>query len=338
MVRPTDRAGINRLLGYHFIENTRRSLHFELTGQAQQEEGVSSGFGHVTMTIPETSSLSVIKKFLRGLQRGALELSKDDMLSLIGSPAALTNGALWRFGRNQHLVFRPMWNCSSTSGSNNCRHRQNRLSLSEKNRCPRRATRPHRGERSTEAEEKPSRPASAASKPIGRDTIFSRLGELDWLPVIREKIRPGDQLSPAISCILPVPPAWARTPRPSVVDATLRTHEVENILVASASVFPTAGSANPTCTILQLAMYAARTRSPRDYANRHAYRGHRLCLGPGGLVWPAPMRSCSAACWNVDARSFFFPASFVDPRSSVGEHPRFQFIDVDNRLADRVRA
>ncbi len=35
---------------------------------------------------------------------------------------------------------------------------------------------------------------------------------------------------------------------------------------------------------------------------------------------------------------FFSKASFVDPRSSVGEHPRFQFIDVDNRLADRVRA
>ena len=43
----------------------------------------------------------------------------------------------------------------------------------------------------------------------------------------------------------------------SVVRSDLRTHEVENLSVASASVFPSAGSANPTYTILQMAMHAA---------------------------------------------------------------------------------
>ncbi len=36
--------------------------------------------------------------------------------------------------------------------------------------------------------------------------------------------------------------------------------------------------------------------------------------------------------------TFFSKSSFVDPRPSVGSHPQFQFIDVDNRLADRCRA
>lgn len=36
--------------------------------------------------------------------------------------------------------------------------------------------------------------------------------------------------------------------------------------------------------------------------------------------------------------TFFSKASFVDPRPSVGAHPHFHFVDVDNRLADRCRA
>lgn len=36
--------------------------------------------------------------------------------------------------------------------------------------------------------------------------------------------------------------------------------------------------------------------------------------------------------------TFFSKASFVDPRPSVGAHPLFHFVDVDNRLADRLRA
>lgn len=35
---------------------------------------------------------------------------------------------------------------------------------------------------------------------------------------------------------------------------------------------------------------------------------------------------------------FFSKASFVDPRPAVGNHPDFQFSDVDNGLADRLRA
>ncbi|GAT35366.1 glycosyltransferase [Terrimicrobium sacchariphilum] len=36
--------------------------------------------------------------------------------------------------------------------------------------------------------------------------------------------------------------------------------------------------------------------------------------------------------------TFFSKASFVDPRPAVGDHAGFAFVDVDNRIADRVRA
>ena len=48
-------------------------------------------------------------------------------------------------------------------------------------------------------------------------------------------------------------------PRHSVVDPRLRVHRISNLSVASASVFPSSGSANPTLTIMLLAI-AARCR------------------------------------------------------------------------------
>jgi choline dehydrogenase-like flavoprotein len=44
-----------------------------------------------------------------------------------------------------------------------------------------------------------------------------------------------------------------RDPQLGVVDADARVHGVENLFVAGSSVFPTAGFANPTLTIVALA-------------------------------------------------------------------------------------
>ena len=58
-------------------------------------------------------------------------------------------------------------------------------------------------------------------------------------------------------------------PRASVVNPRLACHAVPNVFVASAAVFPSSGSANPTLTIMQIACRAAesvmavlRERSP----------------------------------------------------------------------------
>jgi choline dehydrogenase-like flavoprotein len=41
------------------------------------------------------------------------------------------------------------------------------------------------------------------------------------------------------------------------VDPQLRVHGIPNVSIASGAVFPTSGSANPTFTIMQLALRAA---------------------------------------------------------------------------------
>ena len=52
-------------------------------------------------------------------------------------------------------------------------------------------------------------------------------------------------------------------PRYGVVDETCRVHGVNNLFVASSSVFPTIGMANPTLTIVALALRVADTIKQR---------------------------------------------------------------------------
>ena len=49
----------------------------------------------------------------------------------------------------------------------------------------------------------------------------------------------------------------SRDPRTGVVNADCRVHGIANLYVASASVFPTSGYANPTLTVLALTLKLA---------------------------------------------------------------------------------
>ena len=49
----------------------------------------------------------------------------------------------------------------------------------------------------------------------------------------------------------------ASDPKQGVVDADLHVHGIDNLYVASSSVFPTVGYSNPTLTIVALALRLA---------------------------------------------------------------------------------
>jgi len=52
-------------------------------------------------------------------------------------------------------------------------------------------------------------------------------------------------------------------PGQGVVDFQLRLHGLDNLFVASCSVFPTGGSSNPTLTLMQSTLrWAERIRTP----------------------------------------------------------------------------
>jgi choline dehydrogenase-like flavoprotein len=68
-------------------------------------------------------------------------------------------------------------------------------------------------------------------------------------------------------------------PRHGVVDADCRVHSVENLYIAGSSVFATGGYANPTFTLVALALRLADTLRRR--------------LGPAAVT-PAPAVGVSA--------------------------------------------
>jgi choline dehydrogenase-like flavoprotein len=55
-------------------------------------------------------------------------------------------------------------------------------------------------------------------------------------------------------------------PRTGVVDLNCRVHGFNNLYVASASVFPTTGSANPTLPVLAIALRLAEHISASEQA------------------------------------------------------------------------
>jgi choline dehydrogenase-like flavoprotein len=107
----------------------------------------------------------------------------------------------------------------------------------------------------------PSRPRATfhdfspyAQKTIAR--VHQMVGEMvSGLPV--ERIFPPTGLSHSdghIECTT----VMGTDPKDSVVDASLISHQVRNLLVLGASTFPTAAPANPTLTVAALSIYAAR--------------------------------------------------------------------------------
>ena len=70
-------------------------------------------------------------------------------------------------------------------------------------------------------------------------------------------------------------------PRRGVVDAHGRVHGIANLYVAGASVFPTAGLANPTLTIMALAMRLA-AEFKQQLRGRSAVATRREWMVPAG--------------------------------------------------------
>jgi choline dehydrogenase-like flavoprotein len=89
---------------------------------------------------------------------------------------------------------------------------------------------------------------------LARDFSFSGLGQLDYVPdlVETEITRYGAYGGHHIGTA-----RMGSDPRSSVVDANCRLHAVHNLYIAGSAVFPTSSQANPTLTIVALALRLA---------------------------------------------------------------------------------
>ncbi|MBI1619242.1 GMC family oxidoreductase [Aquamicrobium sp. cd-1] len=260
VINRKDSATTNRLFGYRFVKGTRRDLHLELAPKAQEREAVGSAFAYVAMDLDE-SPLSHVKQIAQGIQRREVDLKATMRLS--SNMGLIARSAAWRMVRKQLYVppdidFRlmvcveqlPSWN--------------NRITLS-RTLDALGAPRVHCDWGPNSTDERTFRAAVKAIDSYWELTGFKEICPLEWVTAAQEEMVPLIDISEA--CAHPSGSTRMGTdPATSVVGPDLHCHEVPNISVASASVFPSAGSANPTLTIMKLSLWLAD-----QYLRQHSH-------------------------------------------------------------------
>jgi choline dehydrogenase-like flavoprotein len=247
-------SAANDAFGYRFIRSTRRSIHLELKPTAQRDARVAGAFVHVIMSASANSSTDILRRALRGLQRGKMAVGPRDLTRLAADSANLMRGVYWRYVRSRHF-----WPADLRHTVNvwieQLPNYANHIALSE--RCDAYGVPLARIEwQPTEADERTFQACIAHLQTYWKRHDLSRIGMLQWSSGVPEGTVPVNSIASALLH----PSGSTRMgvdPRDSVVDRHLRCHAVRNLSIASASAFPTAGSANPTLTILEVAMRAA---------------------------------------------------------------------------------
>lgn len=241
----------NRLFGYRFAGGTRRSWHLELSPEAQRTDSVASAFAYVHMDL-DRSVLSTVKRMARELQRRSLDISAKDALTLSQNLGVMVRSAYWRYGRRQLFVPQDvslrLHLCVEQTPD-----RHNRILLSDE--TDRLAIPKAQLNWSPKpADERTFRAAVGRLADYWRDAGFEKICPVDWICVDGD--RAGDFAGRAEDYAHPSGSArMGHDPRMSIVGPDLRCHHVPNLSVVGAATFPSAGSANPTMTIMQQALH-----------------------------------------------------------------------------------
>jgi choline dehydrogenase-like flavoprotein len=253
-LRPRDRATTNRFFGYRFDRGTRRSLHLDLSPRAQEADRVGGAIVHSYMVPTEDSGMAVMKRLLRSRQSGDYRLSVHDMARVARQSDELVRGLFWRVVNNQHYwpadlehqldVWIEQQPC-----------RENRVQLSKhRDALGVPMARVHWAPQ--ERDERTFRACISRLKSFWSRNHIGHACDLEWIP------EASDNSASVTAIAHPInhPSGTTRLgtdPRTSVVDPRFCCHLVPNLSLASASVFPTAGSAGPTYTLAEIALALA---------------------------------------------------------------------------------
>ncbi len=259
-LRPENPEKTNRLFGFHFIGETRRNLHLELTRGAQEEHRAASGFAQIAIEPPADSPLDIVKTFLRGLQQKRIDLKPRDVVRLAAGTGTLGRMAGWRYVRKQ-LYLPAGTDLLLSLVAEQAPRAHNAITLATRRDAMGMPV--ARLDWSTSEEDERTLGVLARSvSGYWSRAGFDRICPIAWRPgVLDGKLRLASEAADIAH-----PSGSARmgiSPSQSVVGPDLRCHAVPNLTVASAAVFPSAGSANPTFTIMQLALRGADAISRR---------------------------------------------------------------------------
>jgi GMC oxidoreductase len=252
-LRPIDWGATNRALSDRSPFSGVRHLHFELRPEVQQAHGIGSAYFDIGTVFPTFSAVPKVRAILNSIRSGTPQLSFSDLRSVVQDLPSFFWHVQWQLMRKQrywplHTDLQvmvwveqlPCW--------------RNRICLSDQVdslQIPKLRLEWTK----TDAEEKTFRIMVEKIGSYWRRHL-AKVCELQWNLLIS---KPDSRLADAAED-LAHPAGSTRmgtTSSNSVVDSNMVVHRLPNLSVVSSSVFPTSGSANPTLTVMQLAMRAA---------------------------------------------------------------------------------
>lgn len=241
----------NQLFGYRFIGRTRRSLHLDLSSKAQRMDGVASAFAYAALDMSD-SPLAQVKSIARAVQTGQARIG--DLLALARHTRFVARVAYWRYLRA--LVYMPPdVGLEMQIAIEQLPDWANFIALSDQ-RDPLGLPRIALTWSPRSSDEQTFQSTMARLKTYWTRSGLDSACPLTWRLGTGENRRPVTDFAEAYAH----PSGTTRMgtdPATSVVGPDLACHGLPNISVASASTFPTAGSANPTFTLLKLALRLA---------------------------------------------------------------------------------
>lgn len=238
----------NELLGYRFVNSIRRSLHIELSQQAQAENRVGSAFAYISMDL-EGSALGRAKKLARGIQNGNIDVA--DFVDLSAHTGLVARSLFWRYVRRR-LYVPPSVDINLEICAEQAPHWDNAITLS--NQTDRYGVPLLRIDWAPMPEDERTLQVSVERiKAFWHRKGWDRYASLAWLPPIHGA--EGSLSAAAVDYYHPSGTIrMGNDPDQSMVSGNLTSHHIANLSVLSAAAFPRAGSANPTFTLMRLAL------------------------------------------------------------------------------------
>ena len=253
VLQPRCRRELLQRLAPWYLGATRHTLKFESTPTWQARQLCLNVMGHLVFEAPATSGFAWLRHQLQTRQSGATEGQVLPASYLEQLPAESLDVAYLAWKR---LVRQRRW-CPASGAitlyidTEQQPNPDSRIRLSDT--CdalgmPRAVVQWQWGEA--------ERHAFAAYRQLfHRQWQGWDFGPIQWL----ESFEPGSDWKRNVSDTFHLMGGTRMTADPShgVVDAHLRVHGLDNLFVASCSVFPTGGSSNPTLTLMQLTLRLA---------------------------------------------------------------------------------
>lgn len=263
----------NSLFAYRYVNSTRRDLHLDLGQAAQQEGGVGSAFAYIAMDVTN-SPLAALRRLGQKIQRR--EFAIGELARISRNSGLVAKTAYWRAVRKQLYVpgdvdFKVML-CAEQLPE-----WKNRISLS--NVVDRLGVPKARIEwQPMLSEERTLRVAMTQLLKFWKAAVFAQRSPLEINRFVRDPA--ASLIARSQACAHPSGTTrMGLNSKDSVVGADLRCHNVPNVSVVSASIFPTAGSANPTFTIMKLAYFFADNYLREVRSNRSSRSGSQIWIG-----------------------------------------------------------